>query len=312
MTFAGPVVEVAEVAMDTVFALQVADPAQAQPVSELQAIARAAFAAVHEVERSCSRFDGASELSQLCQRPGEATAVSPLLLELVALALAFAEASDGAFDPTVGDAVMRLGFDREWRTRQPVAPRREGSAPASWRDVHVDRATGTIRLAQPMLLDLGAIAKGFAVDLMLASLPERCAVSIHAGGDVRCRGPHPDGRAWRVGIRDPLAPDRFVAVAQVDEGAVCTSGRYERVSDHGAHHLVDPKTRRPVSGLASVTVVAPTAVVADGMATAAFVLGPARGADWLAAQGVDALLIDDEAQRTTVAGAGMTTWEWVS
>ncbi len=309
MTFAGPVVEVAEAAMDTVFALQVADRTGRTPAEVLQSHARDALAVVHDVERTCSRFEATSELTRLCARSREMVPASPLLLELVALALAVAEASDGAFDPTVGRAMVRHGFDRDWRTATAIDAAPPSASRASWRDVHVDRAAATIRLAQPLTLDLGALAKGFAVDLILAALPPDWSCSLHAGGDVRCRGPHPEGRAWRVGIRDPFDPDQLTIVAQFAEGAVCTSGSYERVSASGAHHLLDPRTDEPAVGFRSVSVVAPTAVVADALATAAFVLGPAHAAAWLEAQGVDAWLIDNEGTRTCISGLGTTTWD---
>ena len=302
--------------MGTVFAIQLADPANEWSVEAMQAAAREAMHIAHDVERSCSRFDAHSELARLCAQPGLAVATSPLLLELLALSVAIAEASDGAFDPTVGDAMWRLGFDRAWQTQQrasgsPDARRlaRPVERPVSWRDVHIDRAHGTVSLAAPLLLDLGAIAKGFAVDLMTSALPEALSCSIHAGGDVRCRGTHPDGRAWRVGVRDPVAPDALAAVAHFASGAICTSGSYERIGPTGAHHLLDPHTGQPVEGFRSVSVVAPTAVVADGLATAAFVLGPRRAEAWLEAQGVDALLIDDAAAHTVVRGANTTTWD---
>lgn len=295
--------------MDTVFALQVADRVGRTAVEVLESHAREALAVVHDVERTCSRFDATSELTRLCAQSRETVPVSPLLLELVALALAVAEASDGAFDPTVGRAMVRQGFDRDWRTATTIDAAPPTAQRASWRDVHVDRVAGTIRLTQALTLDLGALAKGFAVDLILAALPAEWSCSLHAGGDVRCRGPHPEGRAWRVGIRDPFAPDQLAVVAQLAEGAVCTSGSYERVSASGAHHLLDPRTEAPAVGFRSVSVVAPTAVVADALATAAFVLGPAHAAAWLEAQGVDAWLIDDAGIRTRVSGLGTTTWD---
>jgi thiamine biosynthesis lipoprotein len=315
VTVAGPVVEVAEAAMGTVFAIQLSDVTGHWSPDALRAHAHELLATVHEVEQTCSRFDTSSELARLCTQVGRDVAASPLLVELVALAVAMAEASDGAFDPTIGRAMMQQGFDRAWRTGLPIGtggPAVPAPHAGDWRDIRVNAEQGTIRLDQPMLLDLGALAKGFAVDLMIAALADGLSCSIHAGGDVRCAGPHPDARPWRIGIRDPLVPDALTAIAHVAHGAVCTTGCYERISDRGAHHLLDPRTGASAVGFRSVSVVAPTAVVADGLSTAAFVLGPTRAAAWLEAQGVDALLIDDHAAHTIVAGAGTTSWERLS
>ncbi|MBY0491384.1 MAG: FAD:protein FMN transferase [Gemmatimonadaceae bacterium] len=311
MTFAGPVVEVAEAAMGTVFAVQLSDPTGSWEVDALRAEAHRALTAVHDVERVCSRFDATSELRRLSDHIGEPVPGSPLLVELLALALAIAEASDGAFDPTVGAAMLAHGFDRHWRTDVAVGDVGRVSPPrhGGWRDLTVDQARGTIRLDAAHQLDLGALAKGFAVDLVAAAIPHALSASIHAGGDVRCVGAHPEGRAWTIGVRSPTHTDRFAAVAHIADGAVCTSGDYERVNAAGVHHLLDPRTGHAATGFRSVSVVAPTAVVADGLATAAFVLGPARAADWLATQHVDALLIAPDAEPHTVTGAGTTTWE---
>jgi thiamine biosynthesis lipoprotein len=318
VTVAAPVVEVAAPAMGTVFALQVADPAGRWDATALRDAADQALAIVAEVERVCSRFEPMSELAQLGRCAGEPIAVSPMLVELLALAVAMADASDGAFDPTLGDVMVRHGFDRHWRTDAPIAVPAAGpvasananaSARAGWRAITVDRANGTGHLARPLHLDLGALAKGFAADLVATAVPAELSCSVHAGGDVRCRGPHPDGRPWRIGVRDPIHTNALAAVAHIAEGAVCTSGDYERVNAKGEHHLLDPRTGTSAHGFRSVSVVAPTAVVADGLATAAFVLGEARAADWLAVQGVDALLIADGGTPTLVTGAGTTTWE---
>lgn len=307
MTGAGPVMEVARAAMGTVFAVQLSDPRSILTAPLLDIHARQALALAPDVERVCSRFDATSELSQLCATVHTPVAASPLLFELVALALAVAESSDGAFDPTVGRAMAAAGFDRAWESGE----KRPLPAPSSatWRDVQLDRHAHTITLSAPLTLDLGAIAKGFAVDLITTAVDSALTCSIHAGGDVRCRGPHPDTRAWRIGIRDPLQTDALVATAHITDGAVCTSGGYERPSSTGGHHLLDPRTGEVARGYASVSVAAPTAVIADGLATAAFILGPSVAPHWLDSHGVDALLVSDDHRVEIVAGAGTTRWE---
>jgi thiamine biosynthesis lipoprotein len=300
--------------MGTIFAVQLGNGSTDDASHQLRERATDALHVVRRVEQCCSRFDPTSELSQLSSRVHEAVAVSPLLFELVSLALAIAEASDGAFDPTVGRAMAAQGMRREWRSqREHLLPAPAGG---SWRDIALDRTQGTITLHAPVHLDLGALAKGFAVDLIAEALAEVPHCSIHAGGDVRCCGAHPDGRDWRVGVRDPQHDSALLAWAELSQGAVCTSGNYEPrlvSSDSAAElravsHLLDPRTGRAAEGFASVSVAAPTAVIADGLATAAFVLGPERAPAWLESHSVDALLIDATGHITSTAPAGLARW----
>ena len=245
-----------------------------------------------EVEQVCSRFDEGSELRQLCARVGEPVPASPLLCQLLAFALEVAEASDGAFDPTVGWAMVRRGFNREHRTGRVTAGDTTASATVTYRDVTVDVDDRTITLRRPLMLDLGAVAKGLAIDLAARELAPCRHFVIDAGGDLFLSGHRLDGAPWEVGIRHPRDPDRVCAVVSTSDAAVCTSGDYERPSPAGdGHHLVDPSTGASPGELASVTVTAPSAMTADAMATAAFILGPARGLRFLADQGVSGLLV---------------------
>lgn len=265
------------------------------------------------VEAACSRFDPTSELQRLCHvAPGTAH-VSPLLFEVLRVALAVAVASDGAFDPTLGHALQAHGFGTHWRTAAaaPVPPQ---AADRTWRDIQLDDEAHTVTMPSPTLLDLGGVAKGFALDLAahaLSDVPDCCVV---AGGDLICRGTNAAGAPWRTAIVDPGAPQRTACLAQVDaaEYAICTSGDYARRGDRG-HHLLDPRTApvRPAERVRSVTLVAPQAAVADPLATAAFVLGPDEAAPLLEAQQVDALFIDAEGQHRTVHGWHRATFDRV-
>lgn len=245
-----------------------------------------------DIEQMCSRFDEGSELRRVCARVGEPVTASPLLCQLLAFALEVAEASDGAFDPSVGWAMERRGFDREHRTGRVIASGITSSAPVTYRDVAVDVDHGTITVRRPLVLDLGAVAKGLAIDLAARELAPWRDFVIDAGGDLFLSGHRSDGAPWEVGIRHPRDPDRLCAVMSACDTAVCTSGDYERPSPAGdGHHLVDPSTGASPCELASVTVTAPSAMTADAMATAAFVLGPTRGLRFLADHGVDGLLV---------------------
>ena len=257
------------------------------------------------IEACCSRFDEASEVRQLDAHVGDAVRVSDTLFEAVQFALAVAEESGGAFDPTVGRRMELRGFDREHRTGRRTHTRFEESAAVSYRDVSVDPEHRTITLRQPLVLDLGAVAKGLAVDMAARELAPLGDFAVDAGGDLYVAGHNPHGVPWSVGIRHPRLDDRAIETIAVSGAAVCTSGDYARraPTDGASHHIIDPRTGASTCALASVTVVAPTALVADALATAAFVLGPVHGAALLERHGVDALLLTPALERRIVSGS---------
>ncbi|MGI8689359.1 MAG: FAD:protein FMN transferase [Thermomicrobiales bacterium] len=286
--------------MDTLVTVQVASD---QPEAQFDARADAAFAWFQRIEQACSRFDPESELSRLCARVGESVPVSPLLYEAVRFALAVARLSDGAFDPTVGHTLARRGFNRHYITGQTVDSPTAPPAAPDYRDVRLDSRAGTITVRKPLLLDLGAVAKGLAIDLAAKELDGFAHAVVEAGGDLHVRGRNADGEPWRVGVRHPRQADAVIEVLHVAEMAVCTSGDYERRDPTGeGHHLIDPRSGASADAAASVTVIAPTAMVADALATAAFVLGPRRGLRFLDAQGVDGLIYSSALERYATRG----------
>jgi thiamine biosynthesis lipoprotein len=219
--------------------------------------------------------------------------VSTLLFEATSFALELAEQTDGAFDPTLGASLEQLGFNTNYRTGEAIHTPVDAHG-ASFRDVHLDREARTILLSRALVLDLNAVSKGLAIDLAARELHAFADVYVEAGGDLYVRGKNPDGEAWRIGIQHPRAEDWLATTLRVTDAAVCTSGDYERhaVTEHGdAGHILDARTLRPVTDLASVTVIAPTAMAADGLSTAAMALGRDRGLQFLERQGVRGLLI---------------------
>jgi thiamine biosynthesis lipoprotein len=142
-------------------------------------------------------------------------------------------------------------------------------------------------------LDPSGYVKGWSVEVASARLAAAGSTRhyINAGGDIRMRGGNPDGEPWRVGIRHPWEADKVSWVLAVTEGAVATSGTYER-----GHHVVNPRTGKPAQGLRSVTVVGPDLSLADAYATAALAMGEA-GISWLAKRAADgyqsAVVTDD-------------------
>jgi FAD:protein FMN transferase len=148
------------------------------------------------------------------------------------------------------------------------------------------------------------VAKGLAVDMAARELEPFEDFAVDAGGDLYLGGRNPRGELWSVGIRHPRADRELLGVIRVSNCAVCTSGDYERARPgaSGGHHILDPRTREPADGVASVTVVAPTAMLADTLGTAAFVLGPVDGIRLLEQHGVDGLIVSPTLQRYATRG----------
>ena len=253
-----------------------------------------------EVERRCSRFDPASELSQLCATSDTAIEVSPLLYTAIQFACLVAESTEGAFDPTIGAALARAGFARNYVTGEERVPSSDIGA-ASWRDLVLDDDAHTVRLLRPLLLDLGAVAKGMAIDLAAESLRAYPGFAIDAGGDLYLGGASADG-PWLVGIAHPRKPGELATRVELRDLAVCTSGDYERRST-SATHILDARAGTSAVGLASVSVIAPGAMVADALGTAAFALGADVGWQFLEDQsGIEALLILETGEARPTSG----------
>jgi thiamine biosynthesis lipoprotein len=255
--------------MDTIVTIHVVRPGEGAS----DAIDRA-FEWFRQIEACCTRFDPQSELRQLSAHVGAAVPASAILFEAVRMALIVAEETGGAFDPTVG-------HERS----------------VTWRDVALDAAGRTITLLRPLVLDLGAVAKGLAIDTAARELHAFTDFAIDAGGDLYLGGRNPHGAPWSVGIRHPRLPQEQIAVLSVSDQAVCTSGDYER-----GDHILDARSGAPANAVASATVVAPTAMLADALATAAFVLGPAEGIALLDRLGVEGLIVTPQLERYATQG----------
>jgi len=256
-----------------------------------------AFGWFHEIEERCTRFDPRSELMQLTAKAGVAVPASPILYEAVRFALMVAEETGGAFDPTVGHRMEARGFNREHRTGATVRTTIAPDDDVSFQDVRLDPDRNTITLLRPLTLDLGAVAKGLAVDLAARELEPFKNFAIDAGGDLYLGGLNPEGDPWSVGIRHPRNAEELIDTLRVSNQAVCTSGDYER-----AGHILQPQGGTSPTVVASATVVAPGAMLADALATAVFVLGPAAGIDLLNRLEVDGLIITAELQRHETRG----------
>ena len=272
-----------EAVMGTLVTIEVVHPS-----AESDEAVDRAFGWFHEIEARCTRFSE-SELTRLTAQPGVPVPASPILYEAVRFALLVAEESGGAFDPTVGHRMEARGFNREHRTgeifRSAIAPDDD----AGYRDVLLDPDRRTILLRRPLTLDLGAVAKGLAIDTAARELEPFRDFAIDAGGDLYLGGSNERGAPWSVGIRHPRHDHELIDSLRVSNQAVCTSGDYERRS-----HIIDPRIGTTADTVASATVVASGAMLADALATAAFVLGPEEGIQLLTRLGVEGLIVTPE------------------
>jgi FAD:protein FMN transferase len=239
----------------------------------------AAFAELDAVDRAMSRFRADSEIGRVNAAAGVgAVAVSAATALVVAEALRWADATDGRFDPALARAVELWDVTERSAPPLPGALRRYAGQRLH-RTVELERRGdgASIRIhGREAALDLGGIAKGYAVDRAVETLRGwgiRHAL-VNAGGDLYALGRSPGGEPWRVGVQSPTEPGALVATLALEDRAIATSGSYEQYFAHAGrqyHHLLDPATGAPrETRVRSVTVAADRCATADAAATAVF------------------------------------------
>lgn len=260
----------------------------------LEAAISAAFAEIARIEALMSPHRPDSDVARLSAAAGEAT-VAPETAEVIAAGLELGRRSGGAFDLTLGRLKGLWGIEEEAPRIPAPAEIRGALAGVGPQALAVDGTTVRKRLPS-LAVDLGAIAKGFAVDRAIAVLRSHgvASAAVNAGGNILVFGTR-QGRPWRVGIQHPRQSDGVLATVEVSDRAVATSGDYERFFERNGrryHHIFDPQTGYPADRCQSVTILAPTAMLADGLSTTVFVLGPEQGLALLRGYpGVDALIV---------------------
>ena len=242
---------------------------------------KAAADALRDVEAKMSSRRGGSDVSRLnAAAPGQAVALSADTLAVLLAAHTLAGQTQGAFDVTCRPVIelwKQAAADGRLPTKQQLVAARAASG---WADIEL-RDGGAVKRRRTAGVDLGGIAKGFAIDRAVeAMVAAGCAGGlVNVGGDVRCFGVRPGRKGWSVAVENPFHPGSGrIAYLLVNDAAVCTSGDYRRyavIEGRRCSHIVDPRTALPADKSSSVTVVAPTATAADAWATALSVLGPA-------------------------------------
>lgn len=290
-------------ALGTTASLLVTEPAA---LAEARRVLERELAAV---DAACSRFRTDSELSAVNAADGTSVEVGPVFAEALEVALRAAEATDGAVDPTVGTAVIALGYDRTYAQVSAGGPGPVRIAPrrADWRAVDWDRRTHRVRVPSGIALDFGATAKALAADRAAAAAAEAvgCGVLVNLGGDLGAAGPAPAG-GWRIAVRDHHADTAPAGpTVAITGGGLATSGTTARTWRRGGrvlHHIVVPATGDAAPPVwRTVSVLAASCVEANTASTAAVVLGePAL--DALERAGLPARLVGRDGGVVTLGG----------
>jgi thiamine biosynthesis lipoprotein len=277
------------------------------------------------LDLACSRFRPDSEIVAIASAARGSSSpltvdVSPLLAEAVAVALRAAELTDGDVDPTVGGALVELGYDRDFQQLPQAGPDmpdsgRRGQVSVrtipGWRSIGLDLANRRLTVPGGVRLDLGATVKGWAADRAAARIAGElgCGVLVSLGGDTAVAGIAPAG-GWRIRVQDrttmpDVPPDGPSQVVAIRDGGLATSSTAARRWRHGGdvvHHILDPRTARPAAVVwRTVSVAAATCADANTAATASIIRGMQAPA-WLAGLGLPARLVAQDGAVTTVAG----------
>ncbi len=236
-------------------------------------------------EQALSRFRPDSELSRLNQRTGQWVCVSPILWEVLKLAINAAQWTGGLISPTILNALEAAGYDRSFEQIQADGPSAPSQPDGHWEFIKRQSSTRSIWLPPDARIDLGGVAKGWAAERAARKLGVHGPALMDAGGDVAVSGPRADRSPWPIGISDPFRPHQIIGTLKIARGGVATSGRdYRRWQKNGVwqHHLIDPRTGRPAqTDVLSVTVIAPSVVEAEIAAKAVLLSGTEAGLEWL-------------------------------
>ena len=272
------------------------DPALARQAIE------AGIAEVSRIERLISSWDEHSQTSAINRNAGiQPVQVDDELFQLIRRSLKVSGITNGAFDISFS-AIEKLYLFNGSETTFPPAEEVEGSvAKINYRNIIVNPEKHTAFLKEEgMRIGFGAIGKGYAANRARAVMQSMGIANglVNASGDLTCWGKQEDGRNWGIAIADPDDKMKAIAWLPIGEGAVVTSGDYEKylmVDGKRYAHIIDPRTGYPTTGIKSVTIVCPDAELADALATSVFVLGKEDGLALIdQLKGIECLIITEE------------------
>jgi thiamine biosynthesis lipoprotein len=277
-------------ALGTYVHLSTADTGALEPARQI------ATALLDDVDRTCSRFRLDSDLVRANSGAGSWVSVDPMLVKAVGAAVEAAAQTDGMVDPTLGHALVAVGYDRDIslvlaESTDPAGipvPARAGA----WRDIQRDPA-GALLVPRGSALDLGATCKAWAADLIVAAIAEQfdTTMVLSLGGDIAVAGPN----GWPVAITETIDDPAGAEIVHLPYGGLATSSTAARrwIRDGVTrHHVIDPATGEPTSGRwRTVTATGPTCLAANTATTAAIVLGD-KAISWLSERDIPARLVN--------------------
>lgn len=255
-------------------------------VSEQQLVEQVIDSTFQEVNSVYNKWNPNSELSALNHHPlNTPFTLSPKLEKLLLLTHDMFILTEGRFDPTIE------GIQQRWKQKTPPTDEELQKLAVGWQ--HLQFSPREVIKLQDVKIDLGGIAKGFAVDLLLQALKNEGFSDIYVewGGEIAASGQHPSGRPWTIYISrmNDAAPERAIAILPLNDTAIATSGDYLqqwKIGDDTYFHIIDPRTKKPLKttekSVASASVCAKSCVMADGLATAAMLFPTVEEArNWL-------------------------------
>jgi thiamine biosynthesis lipoprotein len=294
------------VLMDTLVAINVV----ADSPERADAAINSAFDEIGRLDKLLNFFSASSELSSINKNAGiSEVRVSPETLDVIEKAVYVSEKTHGAFDPTIGPEIALWDFHSQKIPDDNIVSERLPLV--NYKLIRIDKKKSTVYLGKKgMLMDLGAIAKGYAADKAVEELKKKGikAGLVAVAGDIRAFGLKPDGKPWRIGIKSPRPVnngDEIMATVELTDMAISTSGDYERYfisNGKRYHHILDPKTGHSADGCRSVTVIAKNGFQTDAFSTGVFVLGPEKGMEVLKHMGFEGVIVDKNGNVETTPG----------
>lgn len=267
---------------------------------------------MRRIENIMSFFLQYSDITNINNAAGKsAVEVDADTLTVIKSAIHFSKITDGAFDITAGPLIKLWGIFTKNERVPSQEEIKEKLGLINYRDILIDEKSQTVMLLKPgQMVDLGAIAKGFAADRAIEIYRKYGIKSalINLGGNVKVLGRNKENREWKIGIQDPFKPrGEYLGVVKVSDRSVVTSGAYERYFVSGNtryHHILDTKSGYSSrSDLISATVIAEKSIAADALSTACFVLGLEKSLELIKAQeGVEAILITEDKKVYATSG----------
>ena len=265
-----------------------------------------AVAEISRIEKLISSWDDNSQTSEINRNAGaKPLKVDKELFNLIERAIGISKLTDGAFD------ISYASMDRIWKFDGSMTkmPSKEDTTisveKVGYQNIVLDKKNSTVFLKlEGMKIGFGAIGKGYAADSAKKLLISKNVSSgiINASGDMNTWGKQPNGNEWKVAITNPMDKNKVFALLPIINGAVVTSGNYEKyVNFNGKRytHIIDPRTGYPSTGIISVTVFAPKAELADALATSVFVMGKEAGLDRInQLPKIECIIIDDKGNIT--------------